>query len=312
LWFLLLNYTRGSMESTIQKISSHEILFPSLLREIDGCPEELFYYGDISYALPAVAIVGTRRARPEGCEVARGVARDLARHGFLVVSGMAFGIDAAAHEGALEGGGKTWAVLACGIDRPYPREHAGLARRIVAGGGAVVSEYPPGTEPFRSNFLDRNRIVSGLCVATVVVEAPIRSGALTTARYAAEQGRDVFVVPGGVRVPQYGGSHMLIRHGARLVTSSTELLDDLRSLVLEYPSLEPIFSSAQGGYAPTANALNSDQRTVFEALTHSGEPLGVDRLSEVTTLEPHVVNQSLTSLMLSDLVAENNGTFFTI
>jgi DNA processing protein len=172
--------------------------YPPLLAELHDPPEQLFVRGDLA-ALggPGVAVVGARSCSAYGAQVARSLGRDLAASGVTVVSGLARGIDGEAHRGALEAGGLTVAVLGCGIDRDYPRSHSDLARRIVAA-GAVVAEYPPGVEPAPWRFPARNRIIAGLSLATVVVEARERSGALITADFALELGRDVFAVPGEI------------------------------------------------------------------------------------------------------------------
>jgi DNA processing protein len=201
--------------------------YPRLLAQIPAAPAVLYVRGTL---LPrdelAIAVVGTRRATSYGREIVQQIARDLAAAGVTVVSGLARGIDGMAHLGALEGGGRTIAVLASGVDVIYPAEHANLAAQIAAS-GAVISDYPPGTKPDAPNFPARNRIISGLALATVVVEAPSRSGALITVDFAADQGREVFVVPGPVTAAASAGSNRLIREGARLVTSAEDILDDL-------------------------------------------------------------------------------------
>lgn len=173
---------------------------------------------------PAVAIVGTRRASPEGLRIARELGRGLAAAGITVVSGMALGVDSAAHEGALEGGGSTIAVLGCGADVSYPRSKAALYRRIVAQ-GAVISEMPPGSTPRKWTFPARNRIIAALAQATIVVEAAQRSGSLITAEFAMELGREVLAVPGSVRSWRSDGTNALIRDGATLVRDARDVLD---------------------------------------------------------------------------------------
>ena len=181
-------------------VARSEAAFPPLLRAIHDPPPGLFLRGEADSGLlarPAVAIVGARACSPYGRQVARRVARELAGAGLVVVSGLARGVDAEAHRGALESGGVTVAVLGCGIDRDYPAANRELARQVVAA-GLIVSEYPPGVEPAPWRFPARNRIVAGLCAATVVVEARERSGALITADFALEEGREVFAVPGEI------------------------------------------------------------------------------------------------------------------
>jgi len=201
--------------------------YPPQLREIGWAPFLLYVRGDVDLlATPSIAVVGTRRASEYGLQAARMLAGDLAAAGVTIVSGLALGIDGAAHRAALGIGGPTIAVLGCGIDVAYPPRHAQLQEEI-ATKGAVVSEYPPGTPPDGGNFPARNRIVSGLAVATLVVEAGETSGALLTARDAAEQGRDVFAVPGRIFSPASVGTHALIAAGAGIAVSADDILSAL-------------------------------------------------------------------------------------
>ena len=191
--------------------------WPLLLEEINTPPPRLWITGDVSaLARPAVAIVGTRRATARGLALARGLGRALALRGWCVVSGLAAGVDAAAHLGAVEVGGPTVAVMATGWDRTYPRENAGLRRRIEAV-GCCVTEFEAGFAPCRNHFPRRNRIIAGLSRGVVVVEAPWRSGAINTAQHAADTGREVFAVPGPVERGHYRGCHRLLRDGAQLL-----------------------------------------------------------------------------------------------
>lgn len=201
--------------------------YPAVLRQIVDPPIALWTRGQEGvFGAPAVAIVGSRNATPNGREVARRFARGLAEAGLVVVSGLARGIDAAAHRGALEAG-RTVAVLGNGVDCVYPPEHVGLTADVQAA-GVVVSEFPPGSRPFASHFPLRNRIISGVVRAVVVVEASDRSGSLITARMALEQGRDVLAVPGNILSGCYRGCHALIKDGARLVETVDEILDEVR------------------------------------------------------------------------------------
>jgi DNA processing protein len=201
--------------------------FPSLLRAIHDPPAGLFLRGEGELELlsgPAVAVVGARACSGYGASVARSLGRELARAGLLVVSGMARGVDAEAHRGALDAGGATVAVLGCGIDRDYPAAHAELARRIAAT-GLIVSEYAPGVEPAPWRFPARNRIVAGLCAVAVVVEARERSGALITADLALEEGREVFAVPGEITSALSAGANALLKLGASPLTGATDVLE---------------------------------------------------------------------------------------
>jgi DNA processing protein len=201
--------------------------FPSLLGEISNPPPLLWTRGDRSlFCGPCVAIVGARAATRDGTETAYQIAADLTRAGIVVVSGLARGIDAAAHTGALDANGKTIAVLGTGIDRVYPAENKALHERIAAN-GLLVTEFAPGAPPDLFHFPQRNRIISGLSKAIVVVEAREKSGSLITARLAGDQGRDVMVVPGPIRTGQNRGGHALLRDGAKLVESAVDILQEL-------------------------------------------------------------------------------------
>jgi len=202
--------------------------YPALLKQIHDPPPRLYVSGRLP-AEPMIAIVGSRRATPYGQRAARRLARDLSDAGVVVVSGLARGIDAAAHRGALEGTSPTVAVMATGLDRVYPPEHAELAHAI-AQSGAVVTEAEDGTLPLPGRFPVRNRIISGLSLGVIVVEAAQRSGALITARMALEQGRDVFCVPGSIENPLATGGHQLIKDGAKLVQAVEDVLDEFADL----------------------------------------------------------------------------------
>ena len=203
--------------------------YPELLAAIHDPPKRLYLRGDGSPRLlscPAVTIVGTRSCSPYGAQVARRLGRELAAAGAVVVSGLARGIDAEAHRGALEGEGATVAVLGCGIDRDYPRAHSALAQRIAAS-GLLVSEYEPGTEPAPWRFPARNRIIAGLAKVTIIVEARARSGALITADFALEEGREVFAVPGEITSALSRGTNELLRLGAAPLVEPEDVIDAL-------------------------------------------------------------------------------------
>lgn len=203
--------------------------YPPLLNEIPDPPPILFVHGrDPDHlAQPSVAVVGSRKATSTGLALSQRLAKQLGQAGLTIISGMALGIDAAAHHGALEAPVRTVAVMACGLDRVYPRRHASLAEKIIQCGGFVVSEFSPGTPARPHQFIQRNRIISGLALGTLVVEASARSGSLTTARFAGEQGRDVFAVPGSVLSPNSVGCHVLLRDGAQLTENVNDVLAQL-------------------------------------------------------------------------------------
>lgn len=295
------------MNKKEQAIFIYDGDFPPLLKEISAPPEKIFWRGEKSLLKNdfCLAVVGTRKATFQGRELARKISRELAEVGAVIVSGLAMGIDSAAHEGALEaagGQGKTIAVLGGGIDKIYPAQNENLADRIITGGGLIVSEYPPATPTYPSQFLERNRVVSGLSLATIVIEAPLRSGSLNTARLAAEQGREVFVFPGPTGHPNFAGSHALIRDGARLVSSAQDIFEDLG---LELKSKNDF---SENDFSQVEDAV---QREILRALFAAGRPLPIDKISQITNLEPHEANQALALLIIEGKIKET-GKGYTI
>ena len=217
----------AAVSISISSVSPADACFPTALAAIHDPPHTLWVKGDLDVLRSAsVAIVGSRAASPYALEVARQLGADLARRRVTVVSGLARGVDSAAHRGALEGGGRTIAVFGCGVDVVYPPEHRELAERI-AQHGALVSEFPPGMPPLKHNFPQRNRLISGLSLAVVVVEAAEGSGSLITADFALEQGRAVLAVPGNVLGGRNYGAHALLRDGAKLVECADDILEEL-------------------------------------------------------------------------------------
>lgn len=275
--------------------------YPTLLEEIFDPPAVLYCLGEGPLELPrSVAVVGTRRGTQHGEQSARMVARDLAAGGVAVVSGMARGIDGQAHEGALERGGVTVAVLGSGVDVPYPPEHTGLYRRILDHGGRIISEFPPGTPPYKNNFPQRNRIISGLCPAALVVEAGSRSGALITANSAADQGREVFVLPGSIANPAAAGSNELIASGATLVFSAQDILDEM--------GWEGGLARAQDIPAAQPPVLSPDEQRLCQCLEN--QPLGLVELALRTDLPVPRLNSLLTSLELKGIIKQLPGNLF--
>ncbi len=267
--------------------------FPPLLRAIHDPPPGLFLRGTAEaglLALPAVAIVGARACSAYGRQIARSVARELASAGLVVVSGLARGVDAEAHRGALDAGGITVAVLGCGIDRDYPASNRELARQIAAG-GLVVSEYAPGVEPAPWRFPARNRIVAGLCSAAVVVEARERSGALITADFALEEGREVFAVPGEITSGLSAGSNALLRLGATPLTCAQDVLESFGFVAAA--RVEPEVGAAAGA-----------------VLTRIREAVaGADELARATGLSAEELAVALTELELAGAVTEEGGLY---
>jgi len=266
--------------------------YPRLLRHVPNPPVVIYVRGEL---LPrdelAVAIVGTRLPSPYGRQVAQKLAGELAAKGVTIVSGLARGIDAEAHRAALAAGGRTIAVLGSGLDVIYPHEHGGLARQI-AQSGAVVSDYPLGSKPDAVHFPARNRIVSGLSLGTIVIEAGDTSGALITARFAGEQGRDVFAVPGSIFSKQSYGAHRLIQDGAKLVASVQDVLDEL-NLGLVVHQLEMPVSVAPAD--PIEAAL-------MAAL--SSEPMHIDEMARSANVPVAQISSALTVMELKGMVRQ--------
>lgn len=277
--------------------------YPTLLAEIPGPPAVLYVTGNLRLlGRPQLAVVGSRNPSPGGRELAGEFAAFAAGAGFTVTSGLALGIDAAAHAGALEGGGTTVAVMATGPDRIYPRRHHALAERIAGERGARVSEFRPGTPPLPEHFPRRNRIISGLALGTLVVEAALKSGSLITARCAADQGREVFAIPGSVRSPLAHGCHALIRDGATLVERPSDIL-----ATLEAPQVPP-FSRAAEAPAPAPDAPDPEYRLLLDALGFN--PATADALAARTGLTPQAVSSMLLILELEGEVEALAGGRF--
>lgn len=270
------------MQREITVFTLEDPEYPSLLKEIDQPPPVLYVRGEIrEQDRKSVAIVGTRKLTAYGRQVADDLAFYLAHQGITIVSGLARGVDGIAHQAALKAGGRTIAVLGSGVDQIYPPEHTSLAERISTA-GAVCSDYPPGTMPDGINFPPRNRIISGLSLATIVVEAGEESGALITATFAVDQGREVFAVPGNIFVAQSRGTNRLIQQGAHIVTSPQDVLD-----VLNMERVEQVFAArsvlpADEVEKQVLNALGSEPVPVDEIGVRTGYPIA--RICSVLTL----------------------------
>ncbi|MBI4626320.1 MAG: DNA-protecting protein DprA [Verrucomicrobia bacterium] len=280
--------------------------YPRLLKEIHDPPIGLYRKGRYDFSQPGVAIVGSRRTTLYGQSVAKKFGAELGRLGFCVVSGLARGIDTAAHDGALSVGGKTAAVLGTGIDIIYPPENLELYRRIEAA-GAVVSEFPFGRRADRQSFAMRNRIVAGMCEATIVVESDVDGGAMITARFAGEHGRLIFAVPGRIDQNTSAGCHQLIRDGATLLTGIDDLLSELNYLDGFRPQAIPQ-KPAEAAAGRPAN-LTADEARVFECF-RGGGILAPDALAAQTGLPAAVLSATLMMLELKRLVAKRaDGAF---
>jgi len=271
--------------------------YPRRLKEINQAPPVLFVNGSINVEDDwAVAVVGTRRVTAYGRQVTAEIARFLAQNGVTVVSGLARGVDAIAHQTAIQAGGRTIAVLGNGVDVVYPPEHRKLASEIALQ-GALLSDYPIGTPPDGVNFPPRNRIISGLSLATVVVEAGETSGALITAEFAVEQGREVFAVPGSILTPQSEGTNHLIEQGARPLLKMAEILDVLK--------LEQI---PEKQLTRKLNPTNAVEKNLLSCL--SQDPMHVDELSSLSGLPINEVSATLTMMELKGMVTQVGGMHY--
>jgi len=278
----------------IQILTWDDENYPRRLKEIDQPPPVLYMRGHLRPEdFWSVAVVGTRRVSAYGRQVADELAMFLANHGVTVISGLARGVDAIAHQAALKAGGRTIAVLGSGVDRIYPPENTHLAENMIKC-GAIMSDYAPGTPPDASNFPPRNRIISGLSMATVVVEAGQTSGALITAQFAVDQGREVFAVPGNILAPQSKGTNKLIVEGAHPLLSAQDLLDvlDLRRVTEQREVLKILPG-------------NETEKKLLSVLTH--EPLHMDNICNLTSLPIEKVSATLVMMELKGLVRQVGG-----
>jgi DNA processing protein len=280
--------------------------YPPDLLHIEDPPPVLYVTGIAPVSWPtAIAVVGSRNPTPQGLVNAHHFARSFAQAGFGVVSGLALGVDGAAHEGALEGAADgrmaTVAVVGTGLDRVYPRQHLALARRIEQA-GLIVSEYPIGTPPLPENFPKRNRIIAALSRGTVVVEAALQSGSLITARQAAEQGKDVFAIPGSIHSPQSRGCHALLKQGAKLVETAEDVLEEMR-----LPDGQPAARQQVANAAPEASSQRADD-TLLAALGF--DPVSLDALVARTGISPAWLQGQLLELELQGKVARLPGGLF--
>jgi DNA processing protein len=282
----------------VNSIAQQDIAYPKILRVLSDAPRMLYVRGELAplLELHLVAIVGTRRCTPYGKRAAAFITRDLVRAGVCIVSGMAFGIDAIAHQTALEENGKTIAVLGTGVDDNslYPRAHVGLAKKILAQGGVVMSEYPPGTPGYKDHFPARNRIVAGLCRMTVVVEAPFKSGARITARLALDYNREVGAVPGPLFAKQSEGTNDLIAQGALCVRSADDILQALNI-------------EKKNRFVAEQSFASTEERTIAQLLDKAEEPLSLDKIIEQSTLNPSQALSVISMLQLQGRIQDAGG-----
>ncbi len=278
--------------------------YPGLLKEILDPPPFLIYDGNLDATAGCVSIVGSRKATRYGLDTAEYLANKLAYRGFTVVSGMALGIDTAAHRGALNASGKTLAVLGSGLGHIYPRQNRKLYHQIKHS-GAVLTEFNMNTPPLPAHFPQRNRIIAGLSAGTIVVEAAQRSGSLITARLAGEYNREVFAVPGSVRSKNSRGTHELIRQGARLVENEMDIIDELHQFV----HIEPVSDTCTPSQKKETPVMDKVQTMVYKHL--DPYPKHIDTIIEFTGMKSQVITASLLDMELSGIIVRHPGNYFS-
>jgi len=297
----------GVLEGNIKVLTLEDEEYPENLKNIYDPPPVLYIRGKIEKSdQKALAIVGTRRASSYGLEIAKKLAGELAALGITIVSGMATGIDSAAHRGALEGKGRTIAVFGTGVDEIFPSQNKELAGQI-AFAGALVSEFPLGTKGEKGNFPRRNRIISGLSLGVIVVEGHYDSGAMITAKLALDQGREVFAVPGNVQLDQSKGPHWLIKQGAKLVESVQDVLDELRMVMPAKMPNDELRMTNEGRNYPE---LNEEEKKIVSVL--SLEPKHLDVISMETKLSIPQVSSTLMMLEIKKVVRQLPGKMFVL
>ncbi|MGB9627170.1 MAG: DNA-processing protein DprA [Thermodesulfobacteriota bacterium] len=311
---LIIEIKKGPSEKRVRKeltlvneiggklLTIRDELYPNRLREIYDPPPLLYLRGDLKREDElAVAVVGSRKTTPYGRWMAEKISQDLSQHGITIVSGMARGIDSVAHLGALSSGGRTIAVLGCGVDVIYPSENRALSKKIIEQ-GALLSEFPMGTPPESSHFPRRNRIISGLALGVVIVQAGERSGALITAGYALEQGREVFAVPGNVGAETSRGANRLIREGAKMVESSEDILEEILPQWKKEKEVET-------GEPKIFFNLSVDEKKLYSLL--GTDPLHIDTLIRESQFEPGQVSSLLLNLEMKGLITQWPGKYFS-
>ncbi len=298
-------YTIEQDLAWLEQENNHIICFtdnnyPTLLKEISSPPPVLFVRGNPEIlSLPQIAIVGSRNPSKLGLETAASFAKDLTHYGYIITSGLALGIDAASHQGALQGHGLTIAVAGTGLDRIYPARHKQLALDIIEN-GAIISEFPPGTKAKANHFPRRNRIISGLSMGLLVVEAAKQSGSLITARLALEQNREVFAIPGSIHNPLARGCNALIRQGAKLVETSTDILEELG----QYNQAHKITETES-----KQTTLDLEQQTILNLVMYN--PTSIDNLVENSGQSVEIISSILLTLELQGYIESAAGGCYT-
>lgn len=313
------NYRRD-VKKHIHNLESHGIRvcpitdenYPTALKMIYDPPTVLFFKGSLVSSDRCIAVVGSRNCSPYGASMAEFFSRQLASLDFTIVSGMARGVDTIAHQAALKAKRRTVAVLGCGLDRPYPVENKSLMNRIIEEGGAVISEFLPGTMPLAGNFPARNRIISGLSRGVVVVEAGEKSGSLITAGLALEQGREVFSIPGNINTRWSRGTNKLIKDGAKMVTSVEDILEELNAFnFYDFEGSEKVSPDAvdlDGG--PMMHDLDKDERKVVKCIIPGS--IHIDIISQMSGIQIGKLNSILIMLELKGVIRREEGNVFRL
>jgi len=311
-----LDWLAGSDQHHIITLNSPE--YPQRLKQINDAPALLYVHGNLSVLQdPQLGIVGSRNPTQGGHNNAYEFAKHLAQTGLCITSGLALGIDGAAHQGAIDGNGPTIAVIATGIDRVYPAKHRELAHKIVEN-GAIVSEFPVGTHPDSRHFPRRNRIISAMSYGVLVVEAALKSGSLITARLAMEQNREVFAIPSSIHSPLAKGCHQLIRQGAKLVETAEDILEEMAGVIdlndhssanKQFDTLSSTSNETPSSDTESENNIDQEQSDLLNAMGY--DPISIDQLVVATDLDAASIAAMLLILELQNYVAGNGGGTYT-
>lgn len=284
-------------QENVQLLTIKDNLYPSLLRQIPNPPLGIYIKGNVSFSFPTIAVVGTRKVSNYGRAVIKKLIPQLVvEANFIVVSGLAYGIDSLAHQEVLEHQGITWAVLGSGLNKIFPALNKKLAQKITER-GALISEYPLSVPPLKHHFPWRNRIISGLSLGTIVIEAPVKSGALITANFALEQNREVFAVPGSIFNKNSQGNHLLIQQGAKLVQKIEDIAEELNIIL---PKTNKIIDAQ----------ISSEENTIYKLLS-ADKPSTIDKIKEKVNLKTNQILAILSNLEIKGLIYKaNNGAYF--
>lgn len=272
----------------IQKITKEDYLFPIKMSRYDSSPQKLYYIGNINNnSKLKIAIIGTRKALQENIAITKEISSKLASNNITIISGLAIGIDSAAHKGALSVNGKTWAVMGHGLDIIYPQSNTRLAEKIIQSGGAIISEYKKGVPPYSFNFLNRNKIICAISDAIVLIQAPLKSGAISTATFALKLNIPVFVIPGPAKSYDFEGSNQIIRNGGKLITGWKDLFNDLK---IKYKKINK------------NNEVDNISQKILKIIGKEGGSANIDNIIKNTTLNPHQTLSKLTEMEIDGTI----------